>query len=140
MNARISRFVTLSFLGAALTVVQLVMLGGCAANRLAVEPHPGRNVVVLSAEDVVEVMRRAWFSDEQIKEVGPKLRDALAFHGAARIRSDERTEALFLVDGDLVYVVVRGRGGFFYNVSKEPSPGLTDIPTLGGLFRHMEHR
>ena len=72
--------------------------------------------MVLDPDDVVTVMRRAWFSDEQIEQLGLELRDALASYGAARIRSDNCTEALFLTDGHFIYVTVRGHEAFFYSV------------------------
>ena len=123
MKVNISRSAILSFFLAFFTVLQSVMLGGCATHQLAVVPCRSRNVVVLSAEEVVAVMRRAWFPDEQIERLGLELRDALASHGAARIRSADRTQALFLTDGHFIYVTVRGRGGFFYSVRKGPSHG-----------------
>ena len=106
-----------------LSLLALLCVVGCTHNQARVIPAGNRQVAALSADDIVRVMRRAGFPDEQIEQLGPELRDALAFHGAAGIRSGEHNEALFLVDGYFIYVAVRGRGGFFYDVRKKPVYG-----------------
>jgi hypothetical protein len=116
MKTDISRPAILFFFLAFSIVLQLVMLSGCATDdQLTVVPCRNNSVVVLGPEDVVAVMRRAWFTDEQIEQLGLELRDALASHGAARVQAADCTEALFLTEGNFIYVTVRGHGSFFYS-------------------------
>ena len=119
MKFKISKSVKISFFFVAFTIFQAVMIAGCTAQRLVVISHNNDNLAVLCPEDVVAVMRRASFSDEQIEQLGPKVRDALAFHGACRIKSGDRTEALFLTQGNFIYVAVRGHGNFFYKTKNK---------------------
>lgn len=114
-----SRFTISSFFIIAFSILQSMMSGGCATQRLAVVPYHNQNTVVLNAKDVVAVMRRAGFYDEQIEQLGLEFRNALALHGACRIGSVDRTEALFLTEDNSIYVTVRGRGNFFYKIRKE---------------------
>ncbi|NIO40451.1 MAG: hypothetical protein GTO41_09820, partial [Burkholderiales bacterium] len=45
-------------------------------------PVSNRNILDLSADDVVQVMRRAGFSDNQILELGTDVRDGIFMSGA----------------------------------------------------------
>ena len=72
----------------------------------------------LSADDVVRVMWRAGFSDDQVLELGTDLRNSLAYTGAAQIVIGERVEAVFGMDGDYLYVASRMRGSFIYDLGK----------------------
>jgi len=91
----------------------------CAANRgLEVIPlrYEDQNVLTLSSDDIVRVMRRAGFSDNQILEHGTDLHAALAHSGAAQIKMRRNLEAIFAINGDAVYISTRLRGNFIYNV------------------------
>jgi len=87
----------------------------CAQRGIQVVPLNNRNVLTLSSDDIVRVMRQAGFSDNQILEYGTDLHDALAHSGAAQIRIHKRLEAVFAINGDAVYISTRLRGNFIYN-------------------------
>jgi len=89
----------------------------CAAHRgLDILPLRNQNVLTLSSDDIVRVMRRAGFSDNQILEYGTDLHSALAHSGAAQIKVKKNLEAVFAINGDAVYISTRLRGNFIYNV------------------------
>jgi len=97
----------------------------CAAHRgLEVVPlHSNRtdkassNVLTLSSDDIVRVMRQAGFSDNQILEYGTDLHSALSQAGAAQIKIRNRLEAIFAINGDAVYISSRlMKRNFIYNV------------------------
>jgi len=78
-----------------------------------------RHVLALSPDEVVDVMRRAGFSDSQILEYGTDLRNGLAESGAVQIKIGNKVEAVFAVnlsEGNCVYISTRLRGNFIYNV------------------------
>ena len=87
-------------------------------NKLKVVPLGNQDVIELSADDVVRVMHRAGFSDEQILELGPELRDGLADSGAAQVRLRDKVEVVFAVHGNYVFITTRLRGSFIYDVGK----------------------
>ena len=88
----------------------------CAPRGLDIIPLKNRNVLTLSTDDIVRVMRQAGFSDNQILEHGTYLHDTLAYSGAAQIKIRKRLEAVFAINGDAVYISTRLRGNFIYNV------------------------
>ncbi len=89
----------------------------CAAHRgLEILPLRNQNVLTLSSDDIVRVMRRAGFSDNQILGYGTELHSALAHSGAAQIKIRRNLEAVFAINGDAVYISTRLRGNFIYNV------------------------
>jgi len=109
-----------------LTLLSLLALGvvGCGRTGIQLTPLSNRNVLALSADDVVQVMRRAGFSDVQILEHGPDLRDGLAQSGAVQIKINNRVEAVFAINGDSVYISTRLRGNFIYNVNTGWADGI----------------
>ncbi|MFB0553060.1 MAG: hypothetical protein ACETWQ_07065 [Phycisphaerae bacterium] len=88
----------------------------CAQRGFEVIPLNHQEVLTLSSDDIVRVMRRAGFSDNQILEYGTDLHDALSRSGAAHIKIDKRLQAVFAINGDSVYISTRLRGNFIYNV------------------------
>lgn len=93
-------------------------LSGCIGNR-GFELFPlnnQQNVLTLSSDDIVRVMRRAGFSDNQILQYGEDLHIALAQYGAAQIKIRKKLEAVFAINGDSVYISTRLRGNFIYNI------------------------
>ena len=89
----------------------------CAAHRgLEILPLRNQDVLTLSSDDIVRVMRRAGFSDNQILEYGTDLHSALSREGAAQIKVKKNLEAVFAINGDAVYISTRLRGNFIYNV------------------------
>ena len=94
-----------------LTLLVLLALGavGCGRNStgIRVVALSNRDVLALSPNDVVEVMRRAGFSDNQVLEYGTDLRNGLAESGAVQIKIGKKVEAVFAInlnEGDCVYI------------------------------------
>ena len=92
----------------------------CAAHRgFEVIPVNYEEVLTLSSDDIVRVMRRAGFTDNQILEYGTDLHDALSRSGAAQIKISKTLQAVFAINGDAVYIssrLSRLRGNLIYNV------------------------
>jgi hypothetical protein len=97
----------------ALTVFSVV---GCAPTGIQVMPVSNRYVLALSSDDVVRVMRRAGFSDSQVLEFGPGIRDGLAQSGAVQIKVGKKIEVVFAIRDNSVYITTRLRGNFIYNL------------------------
>jgi len=96
---------------------------GCASTRssksgFAVVPVSSQDVAALSSDDVVRVMRRAGFSDEQILQLGTEVRNALLLSGAVQIKQGNIVEAIFAINNNNVYVTARLRGNFIYDLQK----------------------
>jgi hypothetical protein len=92
-----------------------VWVCGCGEKPLRVVPVPSRQVKALTADDIIQVMSRAGFSDEQIIEFGPAIRGGLLNSGAVQVRQGDFVEAVFAVNDNFVYVSTRMRGSFIYN-------------------------
>ncbi|UCD52168.1 MAG: hypothetical protein JSW27_05925 [Phycisphaerales bacterium] len=75
-----------------------------------------REVADLSPDDVVKIMRRIGFTDEQILELGTELHDAMLTSGAVRVLDRDETEAIARVGGTQVYIGSRTRGNFVYDL------------------------
>ncbi len=88
----------------------------CVSRSLQVVPIRNQNVLILSSDDVVRVMRRAGFSNGQILEYGTDLHDALSQSGAAQIRTRRGLRAVFAIKEDSVYISSRF-GNFIYNMN-----------------------
>jgi hypothetical protein len=101
----------------------LVLLLACqSAGCAAAEQHGqvaalgNQQAAALDADDVVRIMRRAGFNDQQILELGTDLRNALASTGAAQIRVGRSVEAIFAADEQTVCGSSRQRGPFVYDL------------------------
>ncbi len=81
-------------------------------------PVGSRDVADLSSDDVVRIMRRSGFSDDQILELGTKVRNSLLSSGAVEIKRGRIIEAIFAVNDKNVFITTRLRGNFIYNVEK----------------------
>ncbi len=92
--------------------------GGCMQHSGGFEviPVSNRYVLALSSDDVVQVMRRAGFSDDQILELGTDVHDGMLESGAVQIKVGDKVEVVFAANGDDVYIGTRLRGNFIYNV------------------------
>lgn len=104
-------------------LLALLALGavGCTRNSTGIRviPLSNRSVLALSPDDVIEVMRRAGFSNKQILEHGTNLRNGLAESGAVQIKIGKKVEAVFAInlnEGNYVYISTRLRGNFIFNV------------------------
>ena len=84
---------------------------------LQITAIPNNSAVDLSPRDVVSLMRASGFVDKQIYEYGPDFRQALLEFGGAQIAIGEgQVEAMYKVQGDLVWVTTMTRGNFVYDV------------------------
>jgi hypothetical protein len=91
-------------------------LGGCIGNRgFEIFPVNNQDILTLSSDEIVRVMRGAGFSDNQILQYGEDLHLALSQYGAAQIKIGRKLEAVFAINGDAVYISTRLRGNFIYN-------------------------
>lgn len=111
-KSRVHHAITaLSLLVMALTIV------GCMSTRgIQVIPLGSRGTLDLSADNIVEIMRAAGFSDAQIIEYGTEVHDGLAHSGAVQIKMGRKVEAIFAVNGNDIYISTRLRGYFIYNI------------------------
>ena len=106
-------------MGLALLAV-VATLGGCEQPpQMQVISVPNQDIAPLEADDVVVTMRRAGFSDQEIIELGPEVRNTLASTGAAMIRVGDKVKAIFAVDGNFLHVSTRARGSFIYDLGKK---------------------
>lgn len=113
---------------------------GCSSFRLPgfrsgrsefeVVPLNNRDVATLSSDDIVRIMRRSGFSDDQILQLGTEVRNGLLLSGAVQVRK-KKVEAIFAVRGDYIYITTRLRGSFIYDLTigefglpSASSPGL----------------
>lgn len=93
-------------------------LGGCMRQTgIQILPMGNQDVLELTANDVVQVMRAAGFSDEQIYEHGAAVHDGMARSGAVQVKIDDTYEAVFAAKGDSIYISTRSRGHFLYNIN-----------------------
>ncbi|MCG5527336.1 MULTISPECIES: hypothetical protein [Halorhodospira] len=104
-----------------LLLALLVVLGlsGCATtergvamSREAVTPITVGQATPVGADELAEAMLRAGFDRDQILDIGPAIRNALATSGGAQVRDDSSVEALFAVHSGRLYVTSRSRGNF----------------------------
>ncbi len=87
------------------------------ASPFKVIPRKSNQLAALSADDIVRIMQRIGFQDEQILDLGTDLHNALRFSGTAAVTYKKKTIAIFAADGD--YVHIRSRSASFdYQVSK----------------------
>lgn len=97
---------------------------GCASmskldsTKFQVIPVSSRDVAILTSDDVVRIMRRAGFSDDQILELGTQVRNAILLSGAVEIKRGKVVEAIFAVKDNNVFITAGLRGNFIYNVEK----------------------
>jgi hypothetical protein len=99
------------------SLLLLITLGGCFRSGIHVVPVPNQHVLTLNANEIVEILRAAGFSDSQIDEYGWSVREGLAKSGAVRILIDKKVEAGFAIRGEEVYISTRSRGYFIYNIN-----------------------
>ena len=83
---------------------------------LRIVARSGREVVRLSPDDVIRIMQRVGFSDDQILDLGPDLYNALLQSGAAEVLYGRRTEMIFVVSNRQVRIQSHSRGTFVYDV------------------------
>jgi len=104
-----------------LSFTALLGMVGCSHTQAQVIPVSNREVAAMSAEDIVRVMLRAGFTDEQILQLGTDLRNEIALSGAAQINEGDKVQSILAVDSGYVYVSSRLRGSFIYDLRKKPA-------------------
>lgn len=72
----------------------------------------------MSADDIVRIMQRVGFSDEQIVDLGTDLYNALRRSGAADVYNGRTHEMIFAINNQQVQIQCRSRGTFFYDLAK----------------------
>jgi hypothetical protein len=103
--------------GVIIALLLLIPLGGCIRSGIQVIPVPNQDVLVLNANEIIQILRAAGFTDQQIQQYGWQIRDGLARSGAVRILMDNVVEAGFAARGDEVFISTRSRGYFIYNIN-----------------------
>ena len=100
---------------------------GSSSTGFQVVPVGSRDIATLSSDDVVRVMRRSGFSDEQIVELGTQVRNALLLSGAVEVKRGKIIEAIFAVNNNSLFITTRLRGNFIYNIENGTWVGLENI-------------
>jgi hypothetical protein len=75
-----------------------------------------REVARLSPEDIIRIMQRVGFSNDQILELGADLHQALLLSGGAELFYGKRLEMLFAVNNKEIQIQSRTRGTFIYDI------------------------
>jgi len=76
----------------------------------------GREVVRLGPNDIIRIMQRVGFSDQQIVDLGTDLHDALLLSGGAEVFYGRNLEMILAVNNQQVQIRSRTRGAFVYDV------------------------
>ena len=90
-------------------------VGGCGQKGMRIVPVSNRDVMALSSDDIVQIMRQSGFSDTQIQEHGWAVRDGLARYGTVDVMISKVREARYAINGNEVFIATSGRGYFIYN-------------------------
>lgn len=104
-------------IAALLGSVVLSIVGCGYTAEIQVVPVGSKNVLELTAPDIVKIMKRSGFSDQQILTYGPQVKDSLARSGGVQIMVGRTVEAIFGVSGNEIYITTRASGSFIYNVN-----------------------
>ena len=96
-------------------------IAGCAQTEAEIQVVVlgNQDRAALNAYDIVCILRRAGFSDDQVLECGTDVRNSLALTGSAKIIIDDTVEAILAVDGDYLHVASRQTGSFIYDLKKQ---------------------
>jgi hypothetical protein len=86
---------------------------------LKIVPRNNHNSLTVppSADDIVAMMLKVGFSEQQIVEMGETLRNALVSSGAAEVRRGKEVGAIFAVyKNDTIFIQTRRGGTYIYDV------------------------
>jgi hypothetical protein len=75
------------------------------------------DVAALDADDIVMLMGLVGFTEREVLDLGPRLRNNLAESGASQIEHRDKVIVMYTVQGNLVYVTTRDKGMFRYDVA-----------------------
>jgi hypothetical protein len=81
-----------------------------------IEPQANREVADLSPDDIVRIMRRIGFTDDQILAMGADMHEALRMAGGAQVIDRDEVEAWVRISGTNAYIMSRTRGNFTYDL------------------------
>lgn len=99
-----------------MSLVLISMSGMMACQHLNVVPIQNDDHVVLDELDIVVIMRKAGFDDDQILEIGTDVRNGLAQHGGVQLKAKDYTQAIYAVKYPYIHATSRLRGNFIYNL------------------------
>jgi len=97
----------------------LLCFAGCKSVKLNISPVGNPDVADLTAEDIVLILIRAGFTEDQVMVLGTALHNQLSTSGAVEINGENKVEAIIAVSGDCIYVSSRMRGHFIYNYKEK---------------------
>ena len=102
-----------------LIVLLLLVLSfsGCTKSGIQIITVPNQDVLLLNADQIIQILGRTGFSQIQIIEYGPTIREGLARSGRIEVKVNGKTEAAFAIKGDEVYISSLSRGYFIYNIN-----------------------
>lgn len=111
-------------------LISLVASLGCSINQpqSQIVPMEGSSAANLDAGVILTTMRRAGFSDAEIIELGPKVRNAVAANGGARILEGETEKAAIVVQQD--YLCVSREDGLHFTQPLNIIRDDTRMPNL----------
>jgi hypothetical protein len=104
-------------------------IAGCIRTGMRVVPVSANNVLILSADDIIQIMQRSGFTDDQIVDLGPDVQRNLATYGGAQITIRGRMEVIFAIDGNDIFISTLTRGSFVYNIKTGWVTGKIDNST-----------
>ncbi len=105
-----------------IVLLSALVCSGCAStggsndpSKPKIVPLSNQSTIRLNARDIAQMMRQVGFTNEQILELGPTMRDSLLNSGAAQLEVNHKVEAIFAAKKDYIYVATRLRGSFVYD-------------------------
>jgi hypothetical protein len=101
------------------------------SEELRIVAKSNREVARLSPDDIVCIMQRIGFSDDQILDLGTDLHNALLLSGGAEVYYGKGLEMIFAVNNHQVQIQSRSRGTFVYDIAKRRF-SLGASPSGGG--------
>jgi hypothetical protein len=99
-----------------------------ASQGLQVVPRSCGQIVNLAADDIVGVMRRMGFRDDQILDLGPRLRDALRTAGGAAFVRGRQIDAMIAVSDGYLFVQSNLQGSFIYDIKDKIFAAVPRMP------------
>ena len=83
---------------------------------LKVVAVPNQDKLTLSNDKILEILKKAGFTDAQIQDCSASISDGLAQAGAVRITINDAVEAGIAIRGNDIYISTRSKGYFIYNI------------------------
>lgn len=90
-------------------------LSGCVRSGIRIVPVAANEVLELSADDIVLIMQKVGFTNDQILDYGPAIQEALKTRGSAKVLIDGQVEIILSIKQGDVYIGSLSRGLFIYN-------------------------